>query len=303
LKQSRQFFKLPTDVKLSILHDPDGDADNHRGFVPDGLTYVSQLEFEEDRIKELRKTTPERKQSLEMGNPHSSAFENVPRNRLPTEEQLPGIRGFVEKWFDTVTALNHTLLRCCSRVLGLPDEDYLSRLQKYNNCHMTWNHFPQINMDLLRNGSYRRLNAHTDFGQLTLLFPDPMGGLEVNDGERYRPVAYKPGTMVVNIGDLMERQTNGRWKSSLHRVVAPENLVGRIDSQDEETYAAERYSLVYFGSPDPLTMVKTLPGCESKGHWEPSVVQAGENEVTCQEWIQKRVAAEFLGPEALQIKA
>jgi isopenicillin N synthase-like dioxygenase len=291
-------------VKLSILHPPDGGVEDHRGFVPDGLTYVSQLVFDDATVQELRKSAPEKKQSLEMGNPHpEEAGADMPKNRLPTEEELPGFRAFVEKWWDAMTNLNHTLLRFCSKALELPDETYLSRSQTRNLCHMTWNHFPQMAMNLLQDGSFRRLNAHTDFGQITLLFPDPMGGLEVNDGKVFRPVAFKSDTMVINIGDLMERQTNGRWKSSLHRVVAPEEKVGRVDGTGTDVYAAERYSLVYFGSPDPESMVKTLPGCDVKGRWEPSVVQAGMHEVTCEEWIQKRVAAEFLGPEAAQAAA
>lgn len=66
------------------------------------------------------------------------------------------------------------------------------------------------------NGLNRRLGAHTDYDQLTLLFQDTVGGLEVHDEEidTFRPVHQTPGTVVVNMGNLLEKQTNGRWKSA-----------------------------------------------------------------------------------------
>ena len=148
----------------------------------------------------------------------------------------------------------------------------------------------------LKNRDLRRLNAHTDFGQLTLLFQDMVGGLEVHDGQVFRPVVPKPGTVIINVGDMLERQTNGRWKSALHQVAAPlesmqaRKMGGRTDG--DET-VVDRYAIVFFGTPDPESLVETLPGCEKQGQWKPNMIGEWDDKITAGRWIQKRVALEY----------
>ena len=68
-----------------------------------------------------------------------------------------------------------------------------------------------------------RAGAHSDLGMMTLLYSDnDIGGLEVMDRTgRWVPVPVTDGAFTVNLGDLMMRWTNGRWRSTLHRVVNP----------------------------------------------------------------------------------
>ncbi|KJZ74148.1 hypothetical protein HIM_06379 [Hirsutella minnesotensis 3608] len=103
----------------------------------------------------------------------------------------------------------------------------------------------------------RRLNAHTDNAGQTMVFQDSVGGLEVHDGHGFTPVVPRRGTVVLNVGDMLERQTNGRWKSAVHRVAAPPEGMLRQGSS-----VVDRYSVVYFGWPDPDVVIGTLPGCE-----------------------------------------
>ena len=73
-----------------------------------------------------------------------------------------------------------------------------------------------------------RAGAHTDYGTLTILRQDAVGGLEVLGGDgSWTGVEPVPGAFVINIGDLMARWTNDRWRSTLHRVVDPPGAMPR----------------------------------------------------------------------------
>jgi isopenicillin N synthase-like dioxygenase len=95
--------------------------------------------------------------------------------------------------------------------------------------------------------------AHTDFGGITLLLQDQRGGLEVLDAATGDWIAAKPapGSLVINLGDLMARWTNDLYRSTLHRVV--------------NTAGAERFSLAFFFTGALSHPIACLPGCLKPG--------------------------------------
>ncbi|MEE9428397.1 MAG: 2OG-Fe(II) oxygenase family protein, partial [Paracoccaceae bacterium] len=98
----------------------------------------------------------------------------------------------------------------------------------------------------------QRAGAHTDYGSLTILLPEPGSeGLEVQmaDGS-WQPVPPIPGAFVINIGDLMQRWTNDRWRSTLHRVVVPPKAAGK-----------RRQSLAFFHQPNWGAQIGCLATC------------------------------------------
>ncbi|KFY80240.1 hypothetical protein V499_00868 [Pseudogymnoascus sp. VKM F-103] len=276
---SRRFFALPHDVKKRIAHPPSGAVNDYLGFLEIGQVL----------------TTPERHEGLELCNPHDLQVD-VGRNLWLPEDIFPGFRSFYDSWWDACTRLDHQLLENISELLKLGSPKYLSNQHTCDFCHMSFNYFPSMEVGPLKSREVHRMNAHTDFQQLTIVFNDSIGGLEIHDGEAFRPVIPKQGKIIVDVGDILDRQTNGRSKSALHQVVAPrESMIG--NRKDSVPLAAgsvvDRYSLAFFGMPDPEFIIETLPGCEAKGKWAQNMVGEWGQTVTTDEWLAKRVSTEF----------
>ena len=112
-----------------------------------------------------------------------------------------------------------------------------------------------------------RMGAHTDYGTLTILLADDVPGLQISRDGTWLDVAVPRGSFVCNLGDMLERWTNDRWTSTLHRVVPP---------PDDTPGAFRRRSLARFLDCEPDRIVETIPSCCGPGNpsrYEP--VEAG----------------------------
>ncbi|KAK5989592.1 2-oxoglutarate-dependent dioxygenase lolO1 [Cladobotryum mycophilum] len=287
---SRRLFALPLDVKMKAKHPAYETPYSHRGYAPQGVGHTVQLLFDPDEIDKTKITEPEIKETFELGNgmPDSGL---VPNNWVP-EEDLPGFRAFHERWFVECTKLAQSLLRCLGEVLKLEDKDLLCKQESKHDAHISLMHYPNIPVEPLRSGKKSRLNAHSDYGSLTMLFQGEIGGLEVHDGEVYKPIVPKKGTVILNVGDMLERQTNGRWKSSLHRVTAPREIMLQ-EGYDPNATVVDRYTIVYFCQPNADVVIDNFPGCEKAGRWKPNMIGDWEEKMTSLEWLHKRYTAEF----------
>lgn len=127
------------------------------------------------------------------------------------------------------------------------------------------NRYPPVSMERLEDGRVNRTWPHTDFGIITLLFQDHVGGLELEDRERpgtFVPVApVKLGSgqrseMVVNISDTFQRWTNGVTKAGLHQVSAPPAF---RNSAAPGGILPEQHSCVFFFKASRNTSAGPLP--------------------------------------------
>ncbi|KAF2007986.1 Clavaminate synthase-like protein [Amniculicola lignicola CBS 123094] len=277
---SKEFFNLPLATKTLAPHPPGGS--HHRGYSAPGLEKVSQHAYDAEAIAKLREV-PDFKESFESGN---TTDESQPNIWLP-EDALPGFRAFMESFFPLCEALVHRILDALSLALDVP-EPGLSPTHSESLFQLRLLHYPSIGLEELKENKRSRINAHSDFGTLTLLFQDSVGGLEVEDPKqpgRFSPAPPVEDAVLVNIGDLMARWSNDRWRSTVHRVGIPPMVGGIGGKEEEKVLVPDRYSIPFFATANMDTVIEALPGCwdeERPRKYEP---------VTAWGYVQMRMAA------------
>ncbi|KAJ3330736.1 hypothetical protein HDU76_004999 [Blyttiomyces sp. JEL0837] len=165
----------------------------------------------------------------------------------------------------TAHNLSIEIMRSIALGLNLPEtyfDPYISR--KDNTLRLL--HYPPVSKSLLDKENQSRAGSHTDYGTVTLLFQDDVGGLEVlnTKGEWERAVPIK-GTIVVNAADLLMRWSNDVIKSTHHRVVSPPPSSTTATTVN---YPA-RYSIAYFCDPNHDAVIECLPGIGGAPKYEP----------------------------------
>ena len=184
---------------------------------------------------------------------------------LADEVPLPALAGFhqaVRSYQGAVLELSAVLFGALSRCLEIEPEFFETRM-KNPQCKLRLMHYPRVKPDL--NGALPvATTPHTDYGALTLLATDGVPGLEVKPiGSDWVPVTTPAGSLVVNLGDMLARWTNGIYQSTPHRVIGPSHC--------------ERFSIPFFVNPDPNVVIDCIPTCvtEQRGcQHEP--VRAGD---------------------------
>jgi isopenicillin N synthase-like dioxygenase len=180
--------------------------------------------------------------------------------------QLPAFQEAVVTFHAAAVASCTRLMAAIAVSLELP-EDYFVPFFERSHATIRLLHHPPLPAALVP--GQIRAGAHTDFGGLSLLFPGEEGGLEIQapDGT-WLPAPALPGAAIVNTGDLIERWTNGMFRSTLHRVANP---VGPAVARD-------RYSVVLFHGPSADAVITCLEPCQSPERpprYEP--ITAGEH--------------------------
>ncbi|KAF1946378.1 Clavaminate synthase-like protein [Clathrospora elynae] len=288
-KWSEKFFALPLETKMLAPHPPGGS--HHRGYSGMGLEKVSQHTYDAVELNKLRET-PDYKESFESGHIHDNAQPNI----WPPDSALPGFRSFMQAYFSECTGLIHSILDALSIALRVP-EPGLSPTHSESLFQLRLLHYPAIGVDELKQEKRSRINAHSDFGTLTLLFQDAVGGLEVEDPHKpgkFRAAEPVDGTVLVNIGDLMSRWSNGRWRSSVHRVGLPARYRqvsrgaeegNKAGQEGEDEIVPDRYSIPVFATANMDTLIEALPGC-----WDEERNPKKYEPVTAWGYVQMRMA-------------
>ena len=253
------FFDLPEDTKQLGRVGELGDT----GWVPYGLEANGYI-FGED-------TPPDMKESLVFAMEDFPEHGETRANHWP--EPLPELRPLVTTYFEQVERLNMELLRVLAVALELDDPEALVALSDRAPSTFNANWYPPLEHTGAVQDNQFRIGPHTDFGSITILDREPgVGCLQVQGSDdEWIDAPFVPGSLTINVGDLLSMWTGGRWRSSRHRVLPP----------DASAPAEALTSLVFFAQPNDDTVISALvPGDEFEPVLVSEFMEAKINAIT-----------------------
>ncbi len=247
---ARTFFALPDAVKGRFAV---AGGKGQRGYTPFGVEAAKGAAHAD--LKEFWHVGRE----LPDGHPLRTV---MPANIWP--QGLPTFREHILWLFAALEGLGARLLRAIARHLGL-EPGFFAEPTACGNSVLRLLHYPPTTGE----GPRIRAGAHEDINAITLLLGAEEAGLEILEPDgSWLPIDPAPGSVVVNIGDMLARLTNDILPSTTHRVVNPA----------PERSGIARYSTPFFLHFRPDFLIETLPGCvtpERPNHYpEPIAAQA-----------------------------
>ena len=239
LAQSKCLFDLPLHRKTAL-----SDPVLTRGFTRLG----------EETLDPANQTKGDTKEGYYIGDDISGESADAAKlrgpNVWPDPADLPEFRSVMERYQEEADRVCRELVRCFA--LAVSDDEFLfDRHFDPASTFLRLLHYSAEPSDV--DAGVYGCGAHSDYGMITLLLTDDNPGLQVLKGGEWVDVPPKEGAFVVNIGDMFERWTNGKFRSGKHRVVTPR----------EGT--RERYSAPFFFDPDFDAVVEVLESCCDEG--------------------------------------
>jgi isopenicillin N synthase-like dioxygenase len=236
-QQSQTFFALPLDRKQALAWSSEF---SNRGYV--GLKRECLNPQRPGDAKECFNI------GKEVENDASLNTELMQNLWIPGDEAF---RKTALEFFDACTHTANQIFRAFAMALNLPESFMVDRHQTQDHT-LRLLHYPPI-VQALEPGQIRA-GEHSDYGSLTLLFQDDVGGLEVQTANgNWRFVPCIPDTILVNTGDLMQRWSNDVFRSTKHRVGVP----------TDDRVARSRYSIAFFCQPNADAEITCIDSCQS----------------------------------------
>ena len=247
---ARAFFDLPRAERMAVKAPYAGYPYGYTPFLAEGLSYS------------LGEATP-----ADLKESYSCAFARPPEGPLADPDEAfvhsaniwprrpAGFAAAMEGYYRAMSGLAARLMRLFALALDLPRDHFAPAIDRHVSGLRILNYPEQ---DAPPEPGQIRAGAHTDYGSLTILRQDAApGGLQAMgpDG-RWLDVPPLADSFVVNLGDLMQRWTNDRWRSTLHRVVNPP-----LDARGR----SRRQSIAFFHQPNWDAEIACIPSCLAPG--------------------------------------
>ena len=230
----RAFYALPEETKKKYHLAGQGGA---RGYTPFGIeTAKDSKHFDLKEFFHIGREIPD-----------DSKYRDVMAPNVWPEE-VPEFKQYGLALYNALDALGARVLAALALHINLPEDFFVDKVDVGNSI-LRPIHYPPITTDDIPN---ERAGAHGDINFITLLVGASTAGLEVrsHDGE-WVPFTSEGDTIVVNIGDMLQRLTNHVYPSTIHRVVNPAGEAAR----------QPRYSVPFFLHPNPDYLIDVLPSC------------------------------------------
>lgn len=229
IKSSAAFFDLNEKTKNLFARDPE----TQQGYV----AVDRESLHAESKVHELRE-----------------AYDLRNIDGIFPDEPVPSLRQAVVSFLQSCQALTTRILVALALGLGL-EKNFFTSLHKEicsnnNMSCLRLLHYPPVPDNIPENTI--RCGAHTDYGTITLLFQDHLGGLQVHDrnGDWVEATPI-PDTILINVGDLLQFWTADKFIATEHRVVIP---------REERLQKTPRRSVVFFVHPDNSVLITPLDG-------------------------------------------
>jgi isopenicillin N synthase-like dioxygenase len=255
-KYVQQFFSLPSDKKRAYEIP---ELAGQRGYTSFGKEHAKGSE------------APDLKEFFQYG---QTVPENHPlKPEYPDNVSVAEVEGFNETLFKAYRAFEKSgksLLQAIALYLGL-DENYFDDFVEEGNSIVRAIHYPPITVEPK---SAIRAEQHEDINLITLLVGASAGGLEIlTKQNEWIGVTSLPDQIVVNVGDMLQRLTNNKLKSTTHRVVNP----------PRELWHTSRFSIPFFLHPKSAMDLSALQECVDENH--PKVYE----DITAGEYLDERL--------------
>lgn len=234
-----QFFRLPDEVKQRYEKK---ELAGQRGYISKG------------REKAKGRNTGDLKEFFHVGQPKQNQREDYPDNIWPDE--VPELEKYTSEAYLTLLQAGVSMLQAIATYLELPENYFDDKVKEGNSILRPIHYFPIEDPDALPPDAVRAAE-HGDINLITLLMGASADGLQVlrRDG-KWIPITALPDQIVVNVGDMLERHTNGKLKSTIHRVVNP----------PRELMHTSRFSIPFFMHPVSEMDLSCLEGCVDDEH-------------------------------------
>jgi isopenicillin N synthase-like dioxygenase len=256
----KKFFALPDDVKKKYERM---ELAGQRGYIGKGKEHAKG------------RNTGDLKEFYHVGQELQAdqlAQEGYPGNIWPDE--VPELKAVATDVYKALEKTGTYMLRAIAIYLNLPENYFDDKIKNGNSILRPIHYYPIENPDAVPADAVRAAE-HGDINLITLLMGASADGLQVlrRDG-KWIPITALPDQLVVNVGDMLERLTNKKLKSTIHRVVNP----------PRHLMNTPRYSIPFFMHPRSEMSLAALPNCvdkENPKQWD---------DITAGEFLDQRLA-------------
>ena len=247
----KDFFDLPEEKKIKYYFP---HLFGQRGYVIKGQEHAKGS------------SKGDLKEFFHIGNPAISNPENIWPVEISSFESI-GTKGFL-----TLEKIGLTLLEAIAIYLDL-DQNYFDQKVKGGESIMRSIHYYPLESNDVTDGAVRAA-AHGDINLITLLMGASADGLEILTKEKkWIPIKSESDQLVINVGDMLERLTNKKLMSTIHRVVNP----------SDEKLNTSRYSIPFFMHPKPEMDLSCLENCIDE------INQKGFDDITAGQFLEERL--------------